>query len=495
MGPMNATGILATSIALLVGFAFGALTLRVRAATLVAERDAARAERDTVRAERDASYAELDEAEQLLRQAQSERTRLETQLENARVAADEKLALIRAEQARLTHEFERLSTDALRRNRAEFLELATEQLKNSEERSRAELEHRRAAVEALVKPLNEQLSKVADHANELERARATAYAELRTQVEAMGKDSEKLRLETQQLVTALRAPQVRGRWGELQLRRVVEMAGMVEHVDFAEQASAQTADGKLRPDMVVNLAGGKRVVVDAKVSFNGYLEAQEARDDSTRQARLAAHARHLKAHIDSLARKQYWSQFEPSPEFVVMFVPSDVFLNAALEQDPTLFEHAFERNIVMATPATLVALLRTVGYTWRQEALARNAQEVLSLGRDLHARLSTLGGHISRLGRQLDNAVKSYNDTVSSLESRVLVTARRMSELRVVDGDLEAPAQVERAARRTQAPELTVSVDESSAVDDIRTDPRYGLNAATDANAGANAPERDGTQG
>ncbi|PSL01782.1 DNA recombination protein RmuC [Haloactinopolyspora alba] len=487
---MDATGLVVAALALLVGFALGALTVRGRTATLAAERNAARAERDTIRGERDTAHAELDDAEQHLRQAQADKARLEAQIEHTRNSADEKLALLRTEQERLTQEFDRLSNDALRRNRAEFLELATEQLKGSEERTKTELEHRRAAVEAMVKPLNEQLAKVTEHANELERARSAAYAELRTQVESMGQNSEKLRLETQQLVTALRAPQVRGRWGELQLRRVVEAAGMLEHVDFVEQATADTADGKLRPDMLVHLAGGKRVVVDAKVSFSGYLEAQEARDDATRNDRLAAHARHLQAHIDSLAGKQYWAQFAPTPEFVVMFVPSDVFLDAALQQDPSLFEHAFERNVVLATPATLVALLRTVGYTWRQEALARNAQQVLQLGRELHTRLSTMGRHVGKLGRQLDNAVKAYNETVSSLESRVLVTARKMTELEVVDDELESPAQVERTTRQIQPADLAAAPDQSLlALDDIDADPRYGVNAA-----GADT-ERDGTNG
>lgn len=479
---MNGIGLVTAALALLVGFVVGALTMRARTATLAAERDAARTERDTVRGERDSAHTELDEAEEHLRQAQTERARLETQLEHARSSADEKIALLRTEQERLTQEFERLSNDALRRNRADFLELATEQLKGSEERTKTELEHRREAVEALVKPLNDQLTKITDHANELERHRTAAYAELRSQIETMGQNSEKLRLETQQLTTALRAPQIRGRWGELQLRRVVEAAGMLEHVDFVEQASVNTADGKLRPDLLVNIAGDKHVVVDAKVAFNGYLEAQEAPDDNTRQARLKAHARHLKTHIGSLSGKQYWAQFAPAPEFVVMFVPSDVFLNAALEQDPTLYEHAFERNVVLATPSTLVALLRTVGYTWRQEALARNAHEVLQLGRELHNRLSTMSGHVGKLGRQLDNAVKAYNDTVSSLESRVLVTARRMSDLKVVDEELDAPGQVESATRSVQAPELTTSAPETTpseppvtGVDDIRADQRYGV--------------------
>lgn len=458
--------------------------------TLTAERDAARAERDVLRDQYALVTSSRNDAEQCLRLAQANQARLEAEIAHARVHAEEKLTLLRDEQERLTHEFQRLSIDALRQNRSDFLQLAHDQLKGSEERAKTELDHRRAAVEALVKPLNDQLARVTDHANELERARAGAYAEVRTQLEAMGKSSEQLLIETQQLVTALRAPHIRGRWGELQLRRVVEAAGMLEHVDFIEQATADTVDGKLRPDLLITITGGRNIVVDAKVSFNGYLEAQEARDESTRQTRLAAHARHLKAHIESLAGKQYWEQFTPTPEFVVMFVPSDVFLTAALEQDPTLFEHAFERNVVIATPATLVALLRTVGYTWRQEALAKNAQRVLSLGRELHSRLSTMGGHVSRLGRQLDGAVRAYNDTVSSLESRVLVTARKMADLKVVDVELDEAAQIERTTRHVQAPELVPVTDHSLyALENSEVDKLYGVDIASDVVG------RDGTDG
>ncbi|NEE00485.1 DNA recombination protein RmuC [Phytoactinopolyspora halotolerans] len=462
-------------------------------ATLTAARDSARAERDAVRGERDELAQRHEQCTFELRDAGAEMARLETQLAHARSDAEEKLNLLRQEQQQLGQQFERLSAAALRQNRDEFLQLAAERFKGSEDRAKSELDQRRTAVEALVKPLNEQLEKVTAHAQRLEKERAEAYAALRTQVESMGQDAEKLRQETQQLVTALRAPQVRGRWGEIQLRRVVEVAGMLEHVDFTEQAMAETADGRLRPDLVVSLAGGKHVVVDAKVSFNGFLEAQEARDDATRNARLAAHARHVKSHIDALAAKQYWEQFTPAPEFVVMFVPSEVFLHAAVEQTPTLYEYAFERNVVLATPATLVALLRTVAYTWRQESLAQNAQHVLDLGRELHARLSTMGSHMGKLGRQLDNAVSAYNSTVSSLESRVLVTARKMAELKVVDDELENAGQVERTARQLQAPELIASSDQSLMALE-RIDHRYGLDI-DDSHNEQHAHPKDGTAG
>jgi DNA recombination protein RmuC len=244
----------------------------------------------------------------------------------------------------------------------------------------------------------------------------------------------------------------------MQLERAVEAAGMTEHIDYVTQASVHGPDGTLRPDLVVRLVGGKSVVVDSKVAFSGYLEAMEARDEATRAARLKAHARHLREHIDSLGAKSYWEHFTPSPEFVVCFVPADAFLDAALREDPTLLERAFDQNVVVATPSTLVALLRTVAYTWRQEALAANAAEVHKLGRELYQRLSTMGGHIDKLGRSLTSAVGDYNKTVSSLESRVFVTARRMVELQVVEpgaDQLEPPRQITETARSTQAPELT----------------------------------------
>ncbi|MGH3260584.1 MAG: DNA recombination protein RmuC, partial [Trebonia sp.] len=317
------------------------------------------------------------------------------------------------------------------------------------------------AIEALVSPLRESLTKVETQMQDVEKQRATAYGELRQQVAAMGKSSEKLQVETAQLVAALRAPQTRGAWGEHQLRQVVEFAGMVEHCDFTEQNSTSTDDGVLRPDLVVRLAGGKHVVVDAKVSLIGFLDAMGATDDTARAEQLKRHARHMREHVDRLGSKAYWDLLPNTPEFVVMFVPAETFLNAALDQEPGLLQHAFEKNVVLATPATLVALLRTVAYTWRQEALAENAHDVLKLGRELYARLATMGGHVSKLGNSLESAVRLYNETVSSFESRVLVSARRLVDLKVTTDELAAPRQVERAVRQVQAPELVASITET----------------------------------
>jgi DNA recombination protein RmuC len=310
------------------------------------------------------------------------------------------------------------------------------------------------AVARAVAPLHEALRRYEERVAELEHDRVDAYAELREQVRAMGAVSGELRTETKQLVAALRAPQVRGRWGEHQLRRVVEAAGLLEHCDFAEQVSAATDHQGVRPDLLVRLHGGRTVVVDAKAPFDAYLSAMESRDERARDGHLDQHARHLRMHVDALAAKAYWTAFESTPDFVVLFVPADPFLDAALQRDASLMEHAFRRNVVLATPATLVALLRTVAYSWRQEALARNAVAVHGLARELYGRLSTLGDHVGKLGASLGAAVTAYNRAGGSLESRVLVSARKLAEMGVSDRDLAPPAQVELAPRQPQAPEL-----------------------------------------
>jgi DNA recombination protein RmuC len=330
-------------------------------------------------------------------------------------------------------------------------------------RTAQDLERRQLAVAGMVGPLTESLARLDVQLDQLEHDRARTEAGLSAQLRGIATSSEELRRETATLRTALRTPHVRGRWGETQLERTVEAAGMQRHVDFDVQVSS-TAPGEdgastLRPDMVVHLLGGKHVVVDAKVALSGYLDALEAPDEPTRDARLRDHARHLRTHVDTLAGKRYQERFAPSPEFVVCFVPADAVLDAALRADPTLQEHAFARGVVLATPSTLVALLRTVAYTWRQEALARDAREVHELGRDLYQRLTTLGGHVDKLGRSLTGAVEAYNKAVASLESRVFVSARRLRDLGVVDPAdpatvLPTPTQVETTTRASAVSEF-----------------------------------------
>jgi DNA recombination protein RmuC len=308
-----------------------------------------------------------------------------------------------------------------------------------------------AALGQLIAPLRDSLHRYERHVADLERDRVEAYAELRTEVRTMNAVAGGLRTETSQLVAALRAPQVRGRWGEHHLRRIVEAAGMLEHCDFDEQVTSRTDAGVIRPDLLVHLAGGRHVVVDAKAPFEAYLSAMETRDEHSRAEHLMFHAKALRAHVDSLSAKRYWAGFESTPEFVVLFIPADPFLDVALQFDPTLLEHAFRHDIVLATPATLVALLRTVAYTWRQEALASNALAVHALGRDLYTRLSTMSGHLAKVGSSLSGAVTAYNRAVGSLESRVLVSARKLAEMGVSAETLDEPAQVEVAPRQVQS--------------------------------------------
>lgn len=308
-------------------------------------------------------------------------------------------------------------------------------------------------VASLVSPLHDQLTRVERQLHSLEVERARATAELREQVTTVAAGSDRLGRETRALVDALRKPQARGRWGELQLRRVVEHAGMLDRCDFDEQTSLTTPDGVLRPDLVVRLAGGGKVVVDAKVTLAAYLEASESDDARVREERMAAHARHLRQHVDALADKAYWQHLGQTPEFVVLFVPGEAFLAPALEADPTLLEHAMHRRVHLATPTTLLSLLRAVAYGWQQHQLTDNAQEVFAAGKELFARLATFGGHVDKLGRSLGVAVADFNKTVGSLERTVLPSARRMSELGL-EGELASPQPVEDVTRPISAPHL-----------------------------------------
>jgi DNA recombination protein RmuC len=322
---------------------------------------------------------------------------------------------------------------------------------------------RRDDVAVTVAPLRDALGKVETHLRVLEHDRVAAYSALTEQVRALSSTGEGLRDQTRSLVTALRAPQARGRWGEMQLRRVVELAGMVEHCDFSEQESVTGDGGTLRPDLVVRLAGGKRVVVDAKVSLAAYLDAAESRDPDVVEARMRAHARHLREHVKGLAAKEYWRAFESTPEFVVLFVPGDAFLAPALERDPQLLDDAMAQRVFITTPTTLIAMLRTVAYAWQQEALTEHARSVFEIGRELYRRLGTLGEHVDKLGRTLNRSVDDYNKVVGSLERTVLVQARRMAELQVTDADLATPEPVVSTTRRISAPDLLADRDDDPA--------------------------------
>ena len=310
------------------------------------------------------------------------------------------------------------------------------------------LRSRQPAAPDALEPVHESLDHLHRVLAGIERDRATAHGELREQVGTIGQTSALLRQETAALVTALRTPHVRGRWGELQLRRVVEVAGLLEHCDFVEQPSGTTEDGaRVRPDLVVTLADGRQVIVDAKVPFTGYIEAVQATDSGVRAQRVADHARQLRAHVDVLASRHYPSAFGSAAPFTVLFVPSDGFLTTALEAEPALLEHGFARDVIIATPSTLLALLRTVAYSWRQERLAQDAAAVLEVGRTVHARLSTLSGHLTRLGSALGSTLTRYNETLGSYERSVLVATRRFDDLGVAGSPVPAPTPVEGSVR------------------------------------------------
>ncbi|MBD0338068.1 MAG: DNA recombination protein RmuC [Thermoleophilia bacterium] len=350
----------------------------------------------------------------------------------------------------LTEAFKAAAADALRGNNESFLHLA-----------RTQLAERERAIEHLVAPLKDSLERVDGQFRTLDQARSALVEQLRTLAEGQ----QHLRRETGNLATALRAPHVRGRWGEVQLRRVVEATGMLEHCDFVLQATTRDNEGALlRPDLVVRLPGGKQVVVDAKVPLTAYLDAWEADDEAVRAGKLAEHARQVRDHVAKLSAKAYWRQFEPAPDFVVMFLPDEAFLRAAQEQDSSIGEYAWGSNVIPASPTNLFALLRTIAAIWQQETIAQSAREVHALGQELYERIATLGGHFAAVGRSLGSAVEHYNRTVGSLESRVLVTGRKLAE-HGVTGELEPIDSVEAQPRPVSAPELVGAEQAPRALD------------------------------
>jgi DNA recombination protein RmuC len=403
--------------------------------------------------------------------ARQENAQLNAALEGERRAAQERKDSFKQAADELSEKFKALSRDALNDNNQSFLQLAQSRLEKFQETAKGDLQLRQKAIDQLVQPLRESLERVDGKIGELEKTRAGAYSELREQVKALATSQSQLQAETGNLVKALRAPHVRGRWGEIQLRRVVELAGMLQYCDFVEQETLATEDSRIRPDLIVRLPGNRTIVVDSKVPFDAFYESITTTDEVVRLAKLKEHARLVRVHITALSRKSYWETVQPTPEFVLLFLPGETFYSAALEHDPKLIEDGVSDKVIIATPTTLIALLKAVSYGWRQEQMATNATEVSRLAKDLYDRLRTFTGYFADIGKGLDRALDSYNKGVGSLEARVLVTARKFKERGAIAGEeIETLEPIDKLARPLSLDEGGLFPDLVAAETEAETD-------------------------
>lgn len=376
-----------------------------------------------VETERDALRAQHAEAREAL-------ARIEAQREAELKAANEKLALLEEAKAKLQDSFKALSSEALSKNNESFLNLAKTTLEKYQDGAKSDLEKRQEAINKTVEPVGLALKAFNERVEKIEERRTQTDATLKQQLQQLAESQVQLSRTTGSLVQALRAPQVRGQWGEMQLRRTVEMAGMINYCDFEEQASVETIDGqRQRPDMIIRLPNERVVVVDSKVPLAAYLDALQSEDPDHQKERMVAHARHIRDHIKGLSAKSYWTQFDNAPEFVVLFIPNETIFSAALEQDPQLIELGVLNKVILATPTTLIALLKAIAYGWQQEAIAREAKQIAELGKELYERIGVVAGHFAKLGKSLDQSVGHYNKAISSVESRLLVTAKKFEAL------------------------------------------------------------------